>query len=479
MSDMDTDSIFDVNHDADSDHAPVTLHTARWLMPEASSTLKDHALAVRDTQIIAVAPRQELVRRYPHAIMRDYGEAMIVPGFVNAHTHLELTALRNYLEDVEQDFFAWLRKLTVTKYERLTPEDLRDSAAWGAIEAVRAGVTCVGDAADFGAMSFDAIREVGLRAVVYQEVFGPDEREAGERLAGLQDKVELLRAGETSLVRAGVSPHAPYTVSPALLARVARYAVDESLPLMIHAAESRAETELIQHNRGAFAKSLADRGIAWRSPGCSPIEHLARCGILAARPLLAHCIRVDDRDIETIRASGASIAHNPKSNLKLHHGRAPFKRFLRARIATGIGSDSVASNNTCDSLEEARFAFLLARLDTIDDALDPAMRAVGITETLDAITRGGAQALRLGHQTGRLAVNKQADFAVIRLGSAHQTPTNDLAAALLLNSSARDCIATVIAGREVYRDDRVTTIDEQRSKARMNEIALKMSDVRG
>ena len=180
-----------------------------------------------------------------------------------------------------------------------------------------------------------------------------------------------------------------------------------------------------------------------------------------------------------MRASGASIAHNPKSNLKLHHGRAPFNRFIRAHIPTGIGSDSVASNNTCDPLEEARFAYLLARLDTIDDALDPAMRAVDITETLHAITRGGAQALRLDDRTGHLAVNMEADFAVIRLDSAHQTPTGDVAAALLLNSSARDCIATVIAGREVYRDDRVTTIDEQRLKARMNEIAGKMSDVRG
>lgn len=474
-----SDTHTDLSSDTNQDEASTTLYTARWLMPEASYALEDHALAVRGARIIAAAPRQELVRRHPHAIVRDYGEAAIVPGFVNAHTHLELTALRNYLEDVEHDFFLWLRKLTVTKYERLTVEDLRDSAAWGAIEAVRAGVTCVGDAADFGAGSSDAIREVGLRGIVYQEVFGPDEREADERLAGLQDKIELLRASETPLVRVGVSPHAPYTVSPALLTKVARYAVDERLPLMIHAAESHAETELIQHNRGAFADSLARRGIAWRTPGCSPIQHLARCGILAAQPLLAHCIRVDDGDIETIRASGAGIAHNPKSNLKLHHGRAGFNRFARAGIATGIGSDSVASNNTCDPLEEARFAFLLARLDTIDDALDPAIRSVGIIETLGALTHGGARALRLDDQTGRLAVNLEADFAVIRLGSAHQTPTGDLSAALLLNSSARDCLATVIAGREVYCDDRVTTVDEQRLKARMNEIALKMSNVRG
>jgi 5-methylthioadenosine/S-adenosylhomocysteine deaminase len=294
--------------------------------------------------------------------------------------------------------------------------------------------------------------------------------QAREQLAQLQDKVAQLRGIETALVRIGVSPHAPYTVSPALLASVADYAITNSLPVMMHAAESHAETMLLRDGRGAFADNLARRGIAWHAPALSPIKHLAACGILDTRPLLAHCIQVDDADIEILATSGARVAHCPKSNLKLGHGRAPFAKMRRRGIATGLGSDSVASNNTCDMLEEARFATLLARLDTEDDRNTP----LSARDALDAATRDGARALGIEGETGTLTPGLAADFTVINLDGAHQTPATDPRAALIFSSSARDVLATVIAGREVFRDGRVTTVDEERLRARMLEIERKL-----
>src|SRR6185369_7113487 len=142
------------------------------------------AVAVSGTQIVGVGSQSDIVARFPEARVEDFDEALILPGLVNTHTHLELTVMRGYLEN--EDFFAWLRKLTVARLERLTADDLRVSATWGACEAVRAGITCVGDASDSAMTSMQALREVGLRGVVFQESFGPDPRMAQENFAKLK-----------------------------------------------------------------------------------------------------------------------------------------------------------------------------------------------------------------------------------------------------------------------------------------------------
>src|SRR5437764_7046641 len=167
---------------------------------------------------------------------------------------------------------------------------------------------------------------------------------------------------ETDLVRAGVSPHAPYTVSAPQLELISDLAVSEEIPLMMHAAESEAESMFMLKGEGPFAEGLRKRGLEWHTPGVSTIQYLDRHGVMSARPLLAHCINVDDEDMNLMKKRGASVAHCPKSNAKLRHGRAPFAKFLSHGLIVGLGSGSVASNNTCDILEEARFATLLSRL---------------------------------------------------------------------------------------------------------------------
>src|SRR5260370_20427604 len=198
--------------------------------------------------------------------------------------------------------------------------------------------------------------------MVYQESFGPDPALAAKNVAKLSEQISEVRKLESDLVRIGISPHAPYTVSARQLELISRLAIDEKLPLMIHVAESEAERLLMLEGRGPFAEGLRQRGIEWQAPGTSTIEYLSHHGILETRPLLAHCITVNDKDLDLIKQAGAGIAHCPKSNAKLGHGRAPYSRFVAGGTRVGLGSDSVASNNTCDILEEARFATLLARL---------------------------------------------------------------------------------------------------------------------
>jgi len=428
-----------------------TIYSARWVVPVSAAPIENGAVAVEGQRVAGIGPRAEIVERFPEFKVESFGEAIILPGLINLHTHLELTAMRSYLEKEETDFFAWLRKLTVARHELMTADDIRVSATWGACEAARAGITCVGDASDAGMMSMMALRDVGLRGVVYQESFGPDARRAKENFEKLQSKVDQMRTLQNELTRVGVSPHAPYTVCGAQLELIAEYASTEGVPLMMHAAESAAEDQFLREGCGAFAQGLARREIEWKAPGVSTIDYLKQVGVLDVRPLLAHCIRVDDRDIEILRETGSAVAHCPKSNAKLGHGRAPFAKFLQAGIAVGLGSDSVASNNTCDILEEARFATLMAR-------------AGGAQVTAE-------EALRVATCGGELAEGAPADFAIVSLTGVHQLPSYDPIATLIFASSGRDVILTVVAGREVYRDGRVSNVDEDRLRVRMSEIS--------
>jgi cytosine/adenosine deaminase-related metal-dependent hydrolase len=431
-----------------------TIYSARWVLPISAPPIENGAVAVEGQQIVGVGRRAEIVERFPEFCVVLLGEAVILPGLVNTHTHLELTALRGYLENEETDFFAWLRKLTIARLERMTPDDIRVSATWGACEAVRAGITCVDDASDSAMMSMLALRDVGLRGIVYQESFGPDARLATENFEKLKNKLHELRGVESDLVRAGVSPHSPYTVCGPQLELIAELAHAEGLPLMMHAAESEAEALFLREGCGPFAEGLAKRAIEWKAPEVSTIQYLKQIGILDTRPLLAHCIRVDDADIESLRSSGAKVAHCPKSNAKLGHGRAPFAKFVEAGIVVGLGSDSVASNNTCDILEEARFAALLSR-------------AAGARISAE-------DALRVATFGGELKEGAQADLAVVSLTGVHQSPSYDPVATLIFASSGRDVILTVVAGREVFRDGRVVGVDEERLRARIDEIREKL-----
>ena len=399
-----------------------TIYSARWVVPGPAAPIENGAVAVERQRIAGVGPHAEIVERFPAFKVESLGEAIILPGLVNTHTHLELTAMRGYLENEETDFFAWLRKLTVTRLE-LTPDDIRVSATWGACEAVRAGITCVHDASDAAMMSMRALNDIGVRGVVYQESFGPDPRLARENFDELKTKVQELRTIESELVRAGVSPHAPYTVCGPQLELIAEFSRAERLPVMMHAAESAAEELFVREGCGGFAERLAQRAIEWKAPGVSTIQYLKQLGVLDVSPLLAHCIRVNDDDIETLRDTGSTVAHCPKSNAKLGHGRAPFGKFLRARLQVGLGSDSVASNNTCDLLEEARFATLMARAGGAP---------VSIEEALWAATAGA-----------ELSAGAPADLAVVSLTGVHQLPSYDPIATLIFASSGRDVILKI------------------------------------
>jgi cytosine/adenosine deaminase-related metal-dependent hydrolase len=284
----------------------------------------------------------------------------------------------------------------------------------------------------------------------------------------LNEKFLELKQTETGLVKVGLSPHSPYTVSEKLFEKIAGYATDENIKVTIHAAESDEEQNLLVSGEGFFLEIYRRYGLEWRAPNCTSIEYLAKIGVLEAKPLLAHCVKVSETDIELIHESDSRIAHCPKSNAKFGHGIAPLEKFLDKKIKTGFGSDSVASNNTCDILEEARFATLVARTRA------GRQRFLSPAEIIETATLGGARGLGLETETGTLEAGKQADLIAVSLENTAQMPVHDVYSALLFASNARDVKMTMVAGREIYRDGEAKIIDEVELKARIREIARKM-----
>ncbi len=419
---------------------------AEHVVPISSPPITDGAVAIEGERIAAVGTRTELTERFPSADLLDLGPAAIIPGLVNCHSHLEITAMRGMLDDVEHDFRAWLLRLNSIR-EKWSAADVEASALAGAHEGIRAGVTCFGDIGRMGHAGVNALKTSGLRGVVFQETeFSPDNRTAEDDFQALGKKFEALKLEETERVTVGLSPHSPYTVSSQLFELIAQYAIINRIPLTIHAAESDNELELMSRGTGFFTGVYEKFGVEWQSPHSTTIEYLERLGVLAAQPLLAHCVKVTESDIAKIAKYGARVAHCPKSNAKFGHGYAPFEHLQDAGIAVGLGSDSVASNNVCDMLEESRFAALAAR------NREGSAGFVSAQEVLTAATLGGARALGLDASIGTLEAGKFADIAAVSLDHAAIRPVTDIYAALVFSANARDVIMTMVAGQELYRD---------------------------
>ncbi len=418
--------------------------TADHVLPITSEPITGGAVAIDSGRILALGTRDQMAAQYPEAEVEDFGEAAIVPGFVNCHSHLELTAMRGALDDVEHDFRSWLLRINELR-SAMTDDDIIQAATAGAREGAAAGVTCFGDIGRLGHAGVAALKATGLRGIVFQETeFSPDNRTADEDFRKLGEKFEELKKEETDLVRVGLSPHSPYTVGSRLFELIAQYAIINRVPLAIHAAESVEEMSLLTKGDGFFAEFFDRMELEWESPCCTPVEYLERLGVLSTRPLLAHCVMASERELARIASYGASIAHCPKSNAKFGHGYAPFEKMLDAGINVGLGSDSVASNNLCDLLEEARFAALAARNRPDRD------RFITAKEVLDAATIGGAKALGMEAEIGSLEPGKQADIAVVSLSHVSQQPVNDIYAVLVFSSSGRDVKATFVSGTKVF-----------------------------
>ena len=458
------------------------IYRAEWVLPINGEPIENGEVIVGGGRIIetrAARPNTEPTR--------DFGAAILLPGLVNVHTHLDYTAMRGLLEDME--FGAWIQGLQSRKMA-LTPEDWTASAIWGAAEAVAGGVTTIGDCTDSGAACAGALA-LGLGGVIYQEVFGIDESQSVEIIVqNLHRKIELLKQDSAgSRLQIGVSPHSPYTVRPELFHALKVYVSAENLRLCIHAAESRAEAELLLHGIGPIAEMYKRRGIQWTPPEMSTVAYLDSFGLLGPETLLVHGVQSAASDRHILASRNFGWAYCPKSNAKLGNGAAPLGLMGRKppenlpptpdtrhpipRI--GIGSDSVASNNAMDLFEEMRFGVLMQR------GVRHKINALTARESVEMATLGGARALGMEAEIGTLEPGKRADLCVVSLNALHAAPAYDPYSALVYAASASDVICTVISGEIKYDasrgdapEQRFTNVNIAPLREKMRNAAQKM-----
>jgi len=383
--------------------------------PVTAPPLEDGAVLVdANGRIAAVGPNKR-VPEPAGAKALHFPDAELMPGVVNCHTHLELTHLGGGVKHDEPEFLDWIRRIRELK-ETTSAEAFHEAAVAGIRDCWARGVTCIAETGSTGAV-VRALHDLGGRGIVYHEVFGPDPAQCSASMAELEVTIRPLRRLATSQLVLGVSPHAPYTVSPPLYEAVAAFARHEKLSIAVHVAESPEETALIRDGAGPFAEALRSRGIMVRPQHRSPVAYLVQRGVVQRGTLCIHCVQVDEADVTLLRNVGASVAHCPRSNAAHRHGKLPLALFRAASVPVGLGTDSVVSVGELDLWAEAEAAALRG---------DAALRALTIE---------GARTLGWENEIGSLEVGKAADLAVMAVGP----------------SGRRAVQLTVVSGRIVHQ----------------------------
>lgn len=365
----------------------------------------------------------------------DFGEAVILPGLVNAHTHLELTHLAGRVRPAP-DFIDWLRRIyRVNIASPVDDDSIRKSVADGIARSLGAGVTALGDITRHPTVTRPVLAEHSLAGVSFGEITAVGKRRGllPERLAAAS-----IPGVARSEVVAGISPHAPYTVEPDAMRACADIARRDRLPVCVHVAETPFEEEFTRNAAGPFADYLRELHL-WDekipASGCSPVELVERCGLLGRRTILAHANYVSDEDIARIAASSASVAYCPRTHAAFEHEPHRFREMMAAGITVAVGTDSLASNPTLSVLEELRFLH----------QHHPDV----ITETLLSMgTRMGSAALGLDGKTGFLSPGMRADLVVLPLAQGACAWTS------ILDVGAGEPLAIFLRGQRISRDER-------------------------
>lgn len=415
---------------------PVRL-SADWVLPIDRPPIRDAAVLIgADGRIAAVGPVASVPLPSGGREERFIGAALM-PGLVNAHTHLELTGLATRVEPT--DFPGWIRSVRELK-AGLGPEWFAAAARQGVKDAFAAGITYLLDTGDSGAV-FGALTELGGAGVVYQEVFGPHPAQADASRADLARRAEAARRSVGARVVVGVSPHAPYTVSGPLYRSVARLAEEHQYPIAVHLAESLAETAFVTRGEGPFADAWSARGIPPLAEQCpndptarrSPVAWLDAHGVLTKDTLVIHAVQLDAADLGILAARGVGLAHCPCSNQKHGHGDAPLAAILQAAIRVGVGTDSVVSVGRLDVFGEMRAARALGRLSA--------------AQALSLGTRDGARLVAAAPDFGTITGGHWADLVAISLPDGQGVPPDEQ----ILAAGPEQVLATYASGRLVYR----------------------------
>ena len=414
------------------------------------------AVAVKGDSIVAVGAEAEITSEYSAAETFDCGGKTLMPGLVNAHTHVPMTLLRGLADDLRLDVWLMGYMMPVER-EFVSPEFVRLGTLLACAEQIRSGVTTFNDMYYFEDSVAQATADAGLRAVCGQTVMkfpAPDAPAYEDSFAMAREFIKKWKGHP--LIVPSIAPHAVYTTTPEILRDAAQLAKEFDVPLHVHISETALEVENMRNEQGMPV-----------------VPYVKKQGLFEAKVIAAHCVHIDTGEIRTLKNHGAGVSHNPSSNLKLASGFAPVQKMLEAGLNVGIGTDGPASNNDLDMFEEVRLASFIAKASSNDPTVVPAQTA------LTMATRLGAQALHLGDITGSLEAGKRADLIVVDTSPAHNSPKfrrdpNNAYAQIVYASKSTDVTDVMVNGQWLMKDKNLLTLNEADLLIQAQEIARKI-----
>ncbi len=414
------------------------------------------AVAVMNDMIVAVGPEAEIIRDYTADEIIDCDNRVLMPGIINAHTHVPMTLLRGLEDDLRLDVWLMGYMLPVER-EFVTPEFVRLGTLLACAEQIRSGVTTFNDMYFFEDDIAQATADAGMRAVCGQSVMkypAPDAASYEVSLAYAREFIKKWK-GHPLIVPA-IAPHAPYSTTPEILHACADIAREFDVPLHIHISETAFEVETMRQEQGMPV-----------------VPYVKKQGVLEAKVIAAHCVHIDIGEIRTLKHVNAGVAHNPSSNLKLASGFAPVQKMLEKGVNVGSGTDGPASNNDLDMFEEVRLASFVAKASSNDPTVVPAATALLMA------TRMGAQALHIGDITGSLEPGKRADLILVHTSPIHNSPRfrrnpNSAYAQLVFASKSTDVTDVMVNGKWLMREHKLLTLNETDLLKQAHEVAQKI-----
>jgi 5-methylthioadenosine/S-adenosylhomocysteine deaminase len=425
-------------------------------MDEMFTHYENGAVAVLGDSLLAVGPEKELRQAYSARETVDCQGKVLMPGLVNAHTHVPMTLLRGLADDLRLDVWLMGYMMPVER-EFVSPDFVRLGTQLACVELIRCGVTCFADMYYFEEDVARATAEAGLRAVCSQTVLKfptPDAQSYEESLAAARDFIQRWKGH--ALIEPSVAPHSPYTCTEEILRATAELAAEFDVPLHTHLSETAQEVE---NSREQYDMPV--------------IPFVKKHNLFDAKVLAAHCVHIDEGEMHTLLHNKAGVAHCPSSNLKLASGAAPVSKMLETGLNVGIGTDGPASNNDLDMFEEMRLAAFLAKGTTGDPTTLPAQAALAMG------TRLGARALHLGHLTGTLEPGKRADLILVDISTLHNSPrfcrdASSLYSQLVYAAKSTDVSDMMVNGRWLMRDRQLAALNETELLAQAADYARRI-----
>ncbi len=425
-------------------------------MDEKMNQYNPGAVAVTGDGIVAVGSEDEIKKQYTANETIDCKGKILMPGLVNAHTHVPMTLLRGIADDLRLD--VWLQGYVwPVEREFASPEFVRLGTSIACAELIKSGVTTFNDMYFYEDDVATATAQAGMRGVCGQSILKFPTADATSYEDAMEKARDYIKKWKGHpLIIPSIAPHAPYTTTPQILRETADLAKEFDIPLHTHLAETSFEVDNMR-----------------KENGMPVIPYVKKQGLFEAKLIAAHCVHIDAGEIRSLHHAGAGVSHNPSSNLKLASGFAPVTKMLEVGLNVGIGTDGPASNNDLDMFEEVRLAAFVAKAVTNDPTSLPAPQALLMG------TRLGAQALHIGHLTGSLTPGRRADLILLDLSPAHNSPSfrraaDNAYAQIVYASKSTDVSDVMINGQWVMRDRKLLTVNEDELLAQAADLAKKI-----